>query len=577
MSQKLPDILIEHMRDIIESAPDSVRPMVTRTAALFLKREEPRWNRLSIDPRHLEERFYNFLNSPSTYDLLAEDLVPAIDVGRPLGGTANKSVAEGEGDWKETRCEPCKGLPDGKCTACGGKGWSWTNSKTGAKDLRYGNPVKYGRVNEDKTCPVCDGDGEVWNHPEPGEDVMLSRIECPHCHGTGVLKEDAPANAAGNAQVAGIGQPEGSAFGEPGFPLGGATTKTRKKNKRPEDLKEDEAPRVRYSPTNRRAVGPLEIEFQRIRTNGNFGELVTYYIAKTYVPTASGTAMFSVETKDKASVKDAYAELKDLLVNKYFVTGTLRVKRSSHDQVLNRELDKLNVRVEGFGNLDDLTETVYTWICNKCGKIWGPANDTAPICPRCGSTDTESIDDSELDEGNASDVIPKEMDPNRAKKLPSEHHYDGVAGFVEKDKLRIAKLTALIASEKDPITVKAATSSLTHAKQELATHEKELAKIGQEIERYRADKAAGIKRDGKSPMYEEREKFAGGDVFEVDMDRWMTSRFGKNRYHRYSRYVGNDKVGEEIRSHGRTTKQDIVLKDQTTGVMTYLRRKKQMG
>lgn len=69
-----------------------------------------------------------------------------------------------------------------------------------------------------------------------------------------------------------------------------------------------------------------------------------------------------------------------------------------------------------------------------------------------------------------------------------------------------------------------------------------------------------------------KEQFAGADVFEVDTAHVMASRFGKNRYHRYSRYVGEDEVGEAIRQHGRMTKRDIVLKDQT-GTMVYLRRK----
>jgi hypothetical protein len=70
------------------------------------------------------------------------------------------------------------------------------------------------------------------------------------------------------------------------------------------------------------------------------------------------------------------------------------------------------------------------------------------------------------------------------------------------------------------------------------------------------------------------ETFAGAAVFEVDMDAMHKSRFGKNRYHRYSRYVGEDEVGEAIRKHGRDRKNgDIILKDSKTAVMTYLRRK----
>jgi hypothetical protein len=70
------------------------------------------------------------------------------------------------------------------------------------------------------------------------------------------------------------------------------------------------------------------------------------------------------------------------------------------------------------------------------------------------------------------------------------------------------------------------------------------------------------------------DQFAGAAVFEVDMDRVHNSRFGKNRYHRYSRYVGEDEVGQAIRKHGRDRKNgDIILKDSKTAVMTYLRRK----
>jgi hypothetical protein len=69
--------------------------------------------------------------------------------------------------------------------------------------------------------------------------------------------------------------------------------------------------------------------------------------------------------------------------------------------------------------------------------------------------------------------------------------------------------------------------------------------------------------------------FAGASVFHVNMDEVMKSRFGKSRYHRYARYVGEHENGENVRLHGRGTKNDIVLKDEKTGVMTYLRRKTQ--
>jgi hypothetical protein len=85
--------------------------------------------------------------------------------------------------------------------------------------------------------------------------------------------------------------------------------------------------------------------------------------------------------------------------------------------------------------------------------------------------------------------------------------------------------------------------------------------------------------EGGEQVTEERETFAGSPVFEVDTDAWMKSRFGKNRYHRYSKYVGEGGTGEKIRQHGRTQrKDDIILKDQATGAMTwFLRRKKTEG
>lgn len=70
-----------------------------------------------------------------------------------------------------------------------------------------------------------------------------------------------------------------------------------------------------------------------------------------------------------------------------------------------------------------------------------------------------------------------------------------------------------------------------------------------------------------------RDTFAGVDVFEVSTDKFMAGRFGKNRYHRYSRYVGEDETGEAIRQHGRGTKRDIILKDGQTGAMVFFRRK----
>jgi hypothetical protein len=116
---------------------------------------------------------------------------------------------------------------------------------------------------------------------------------------------------------------------------------------------------------------------------------------------------------------------------------------------------------------------------------------------------------------------------------------------------------------------------------------------GQPTQKHWEKGAKGVKKEGQSDFDYSNDiiaelvsegvavapvdKFAGASVFEVDMDKVHKSRFGKNRYHRYSRYVGEDEVGEAIRVHGRSTKNDIILKDSKTAVMTYLRRKAPIG
>jgi hypothetical protein len=95
---------------------------------------------------------------------------------------------------------------------------------------------------------------------------------------------------------------------------------------------------------------------------------------------------------------------------------------------------------------------------------------------------------------------------------------------------------------------------------------------------YSNDVVTELVKEGLLESTEPTDTFAGAAVFEVDMDRLHKSRFGKNRYHRYSRYVGEDDIGQAIRAHGRSRKSgDIILKDSKTAVMTYLRRKAPVG
>ena len=70
----------------------------------------------------------------------------------------------------------------------------------------------------------------------------------------------------------------------------------------------------------------------------------------------------------------------------------------------------------------------------------------------------------------------------------------------------------------------------------------------------------------------EYEDFGGARVFIVPSERWNASRLGKNRYARYEKYIGNDKLGETIRLYGRTNpKSPIILKNEENGAMLYLK------
>lgn len=69
--------------------------------------------------------------------------------------------------------------------------------------------------------------------------------------------------------------------------------------------------------------------------------------------------------------------------------------------------------------------------------------------------------------------------------------------------------------------------------------------------------------------------FMGSKVFKVKGDAVDKSRNGKKKYSRYSKYVGNDSVGEDIRKYARKNpKKDIALQDSRTNEIVFLRRRK---
>jgi len=104
-------------------------------------------------------------------------------------------------------------------------------------------------------------------------------------------------------------------------------------------------------------------------------------------------------------------------------------------------------------------------------------------------------------------------------------------------------------------------------------HKEEIYKLMEETPAVAVDKVGTLTDEPPKKKKKKRDKFAGADVFECDMGTMMHCRFGKeSRYHRWSRYVGAEEMGEEIRTYARANpKSPIILKDPKTGAMMYLR------
>ena len=72
---------------------------------------------------------------------------------------------------------------------------------------------------------------------------------------------------------------------------------------------------------------------------------------------------------------------------------------------------------------------------------------------------------------------------------------------------------------------------------------------------------------------DEEEYFMNSRVFKVNTEQYMKSRYGKPKYTKYEKYVGSDERGMRIREYGRRNKKSgIILKDETTGAMLWLRK-----
>jgi len=83
---------------------------------------------------------------------------------------------------------------------------------------------------------------------------------------------------------------------------------------------------------------------------------------------------------------------------------------------------------------------------------------------------------------------------------------------------------------------------------------------------------AGANGDPPKPTKVMMRRFANHDVFVVDGKKFNDARFGKKKYLKYEKYVGNDEVGNAIRNYGRKyPKKPIILQDDKTGSMIFLR------
>ena len=151
------------------------------------------------------------------------------------------------------------------------------------------------------------------------------------------------------------------------------------------------------------------------------------------------------------------------------------------------------------------------------------------------------------------------------------------------------------------LNLKKILAKIPGGKSKLATFAAALFLITEDLEDYSEEQLLEklkeyINRDDLSELYEEvtnsvgggaiaginppairtkDTRFAGSKVFDVDFEKYWKSRFGKLPAHRYSRYLGEDELADEIKDYcKRNPKESVILRDSTTGQMLYLRRRK---
>ena len=168
----------------------------------------------------------------------------------------------------------------------------------------------------------------------------------------------------------------------------------------------------------------------------------------------------------------------------------------------------------------------------------------------------------------AFELIGEEVELNEAK-------FAGWIAFYNKDKLEIKKSEADGLYDAKLLAIKH--FKVPKSKQGLlaiepAYEEAPANKTGVNVVGTGDDPTVWKKKKKRINAKVEYEDFSGTRVYVVSNERWHASRLGKNRYSRYEKYVGNDKLGETIRLYGRTNpKSPIILKNEENGAMLYLK------
>jgi hypothetical protein len=154
---------------------------------------------------------------------------------------------------------------------------------------------------------------------------------------------------------------------------------------------------------------------------------------------------------------------------------------------------------------------------------------------------------------------PKETGMHRNYRRPSTINFD-----------TLAKAKAWVKTQPKKSASEIEDTHKKYAEREQMYHEEAPANVAS------SGAVAGLTGDppvGKKAQKKYTSRFANNDVFVVDSKTYNNARLGKQKYHRYERYVGNDEIGVAIREYGKKNpKKPIILQDGENGPMIFLRR-----